>query len=437
MQMRNGRIVFLLGLFLLGLPALGFSENRPGAITLSPFVGGYTFDDEQDLETSPVFGLRGGYNFTGHWGAELVFGYVLTELNATNQEVDQYRYGVDALYHFMSERKIVPFIAAGYGVVASDNPTLSVKERSGVFNYGLGLKAFVAESVALRGDVRHLVTPSDSLNNLEYTVGMTFLFGGTKPSAKPAAVAQAVAPIPTRDTTAPTVTLAVPFNGNTDVPLHRKMRVAFSEAMDPSTITSKTFTLQQGTTPVSGTVIAPTGTTASFMQASNLLPGTLYTATITTGVKDMAGNPLASNYVWSFTTAPAPEAKAEGKTIVVDKFVMLEDAHFDFDKSTLTKEGEGKLKQNIQILKDNPKLKVRIAGYTSAKGTTEYNQRLSERRADTVMTYLINEGGIAPSRLDTIGYGETRPSVYEENPEEIASKAAKANMKVLFEVIVK
>jgi OOP family OmpA-OmpF porin len=53
------------------------------------------------------------------------------------------------------------------------------------------------------------------------------------------------------------------------------------------------------------------------------------------------------------------------------------------------------------------------------------------------MTYLINEGGIAPGRLDTIGYGETRPALYEVTPEDISSKAAKANMKVLFEVIVK
>ncbi|HZR45155.1 MAG TPA: Ig-like domain-containing protein, partial [Candidatus Manganitrophaceae bacterium] len=243
-------------------------------------------------------------------------------------------------------------------------------------------------------------------------------------------------PVPARDTTAPTVTLAVPFNGNLDVPIHRKVRVAFSEAMDPSTINSKTFIVRQGTTSVTGAVLAPTGTTASFTQGSNLMPNTLYTATITTGVKDLAGNPLAADYVWSFTTAPAPEPRAEGKTIVIDKLVMLEDTHFDFDKSTLTKEGEGALKQNIQILKDNPKLKVRIAGYTSAKGTPEYNQRLSERRADTVMTYLIHEG-IAPNRLDTIGYGETRPSIYEEHPEDGASKAAKANMRVLFEVIVK
>ena len=133
----------------------------------------------------------------------------------------------------------------------------------------------------------------------------------------------------------------------------------------------------------------------------------------------------------------APGAMAEGKTIVIDKFVMLENEHFNFDQSTLTKEGEAMLQQNIKIMEDNPKLKVRIAGYASAQGTTEYNQGLSERRADVVMTYLINEGDIAPSRLDKIGNGETRPSIHEENPEEIASMSAQAIMKAHFEVNVK
>jgi outer membrane protein OmpA-like peptidoglycan-associated protein len=133
----------------------------------------------------------------------------------------------------------------------------------------------------------------------------------------------------------------------------------------------------------------------------------------------------------------APEVTAEGKIIVMDKLVMLDNTHFNFDQSALAKEGERMLQQNIKMMQDNPTLKVRIAGYASAQGTTEYNQGLSERRADAVMAYLIHEGGIAPSRLDKIGNGETRPSIYEENPEEIASNVVQANMKVLFEVNVK
>jgi outer membrane protein OmpA-like peptidoglycan-associated protein len=129
--------------------------------------------------------------------------------------------------------------------------------------------------------------------------------------------------------------------------------------------------------------------------------------------------------------APVPAPKAEVK------FILLEDTHFDFDKSTLTKEGEGILEGNIKVMKENPDLKVRIAGYTSASGTEDYNQKLSERRAKTVQDYLIKEGGIAPERMTTIGYGKDRPATYEPIPSDINSKAAKSNMRVLFEIIVK
>ena len=141
----------------------------------------------------------------------------------------------------------------------------------------------------------------------------------------------------------------------------------------------------------------------------------------------------------------ASEPKVEEKVVAVvskpmveQKVIILafEDVHFDFDKSTLTKEAQVILKRNTQILKDNPKAKVRIAGYTSASGTESYNQRLSERRATAVKEYLINEGIITRDRLSKIGYGETRPAMYEAAPKELYSEAARANMRVLFEIIV-
>jgi outer membrane protein OmpA-like peptidoglycan-associated protein len=138
----------------------------------------------------------------------------------------------------------------------------------------------------------------------------------------------------------------------------------------------------------------------------------------------------------------AAEPIAEEKVVAAvaaEKVIILvfEDVHFDFDKSTLKPEAQTILKRNIQMLKDNPKAKVRIAGYTSAAGTNAYNQSLSERRANAVQEYLIYEGVITRDRLSTIGYGETDPAMYEAAPKEIYSKAAKANMRVLFEIIVK
>jgi outer membrane protein OmpA-like peptidoglycan-associated protein len=119
-----------------------------------------------------------------------------------------------------------------------------------------------------------------------------------------------------------------------------------------------------------------------------------------------------------------------------EKVVVFDDTHFDFDKATLSQEAKMLLDKDVQDLKENPKINVRMAGYTSATGTEEFNQKLSERRANTVRDYLIEEG-IAPERITVIGYGRTRPAMYEVTPGDINSKEALANMRVLFEVVVK
>jgi len=134
---------------------------------------------------------------------------------------------------------------------------------------------------------------------------------------------------------------------------------------------------------------------------------------------------------------PKSEPVVESNVVVLEKLVILDDSHFLFDKTTLTEAGAKIVVQNAQVLKENPDVKIRIAGYASCSGTEEYNQKLSERRASAVEAILIKEGGISPDRLTTIGYGETRPAEHEASCKIIDSKEAKANMRVLFEIIVK
>lgn len=92
-----------------------------------------------------------------------------------------------------------------------------------------------------------------------------------------------------------------PANGDINVPLNKTIKAVFSKAMNPATVTATTFTLKQGTTAIAGTVTY-SGSTASFVPAAPLAANTIYTATITTGAQDGAGNALANNYVWNFTT---------------------------------------------------------------------------------------------------------------------------------------
>ena len=109
------------------------------------------------------------------------------------------------------------------------------------------------------------------------------------------------------DAIAPTVSLTSPANGAIDVPINRKITIGFSEVTDPLSITTTTFTMTgPGATPVTGTVV-PAGTSASFTPTVTLKNSTIYTVTITTGVKDLAGNPMVSNFVSTFTTGATPD----------------------------------------------------------------------------------------------------------------------------------
>src|SRR6185436_9913314 len=136
--------------------------------------------------------------------------------------------------------------------------------------------------------------------NIAITTGVKDIAGNALASSFGSSFTTAAA----SDTTAPTVSSRVPANGATGVAINQSLSATFSEAMDPATISTTTFTLNQGATPVTGTVTY-VGTTATFAPASALAINTTYTATITTGVKDLAGNALANNFVWSFTTVGA------------------------------------------------------------------------------------------------------------------------------------
>ena len=103
----------------------------------------------------------------------------------------------------------------------------------------------------------------------------------------------------------PTVISVTPLNGSAGACPNTVVTATFSEAMEPSTINTTTFTLTgPGVTPVTGAVtLDGTEKIAAFTPAVALALNTLYTATISTGAQDPSGNGLASNYVWSFTTA--------------------------------------------------------------------------------------------------------------------------------------
>jgi hypothetical protein len=107
----------------------------------------------------------------------------------------------------------------------------------------------------------------------------------------------------TADTSLPSVIFTVPANAATGVALAANITATFSKAMDPLTINTTTFTLAQAGTPIPGKVTSHSSTTATFKPNAALTTGLVYTATVTTGVKDLAGNAMAAAKVWTFTAS--------------------------------------------------------------------------------------------------------------------------------------
>jgi hypothetical protein len=110
----------------------------------------------------------------------------------------------------------------------------------------------------------------------------------------------------TGTTLSPTVLNMSPANSATDVPVGTTVSAEFSVAMDPLTINTTTFTMAAGPglQPVAGTVIYDeTSRVATFTPTGLLVPGTQYLVTVTTGVKDISGNPMKASQVWIFLTA--------------------------------------------------------------------------------------------------------------------------------------
>jgi Outer membrane protein beta-barrel domain/AMIN domain len=203
-------LILLVTAFLTSSPA--FAEVQGGAFTFSPFVGAYTFDGVQHLQTNVSTGLRYGYNLDEHWAGEVQFTYV--PLETTNAAItgkgELYGVGANLLYHFMPKNRLVPFVVLGGNWLSSTVAGHTESDRASL-DYGVGLKYFLNDFVALRVDARHIfsfhrshpLTGSvDYWQNAEYNAGLSFQFGAPPP-ATPVLKAEAPAPEPVEMKPAP------------------------------------------------------------------------------------------------------------------------------------------------------------------------------------------------------------------------------------------
>ena len=98
--------------------------------------------------------------------------------------------------------------------------------------------------------------------------------------------------------------------------------------------------------------------------------------------------------------------------------VLIENIFYDFDKATLRPESQTALDELVKLLNENPNVTIELSAHTDYKGSAQYNERLSQRRAESVVNYLIAHG-IASDRLTPKGYGKSKPKTIKRK---LASK---------------
>ena len=162
----------------------------------------------------------------------------------------------------------------------------------------------VVGTITYNGDDVSFVPFVDLLPGTEYTATITT---GAKNLAGIALAANYIWKFTTVAPLAPTIISTNPINLTTGVVLNKVVTATFSVPMDPSTIIGANYTLKIGTTPVAGAVTYA-NSVAYFTPQNDLLPNTEYTATVTTGVKNVAGTAMLNDYVWKFTTRAAVAA---------------------------------------------------------------------------------------------------------------------------------
>ncbi|WP_022850056.1 OmpA family protein [Limisalsivibrio acetivorans] len=351
------KIIISAILLMISVAGTAVAFDMSNAWYVSPYAGYRFFDDKEDLENNPEFGLRFGKFLTENIAAEGGLGYINSNYEDTGDDENLVVLDANALYHFKvsEDKKVMPYVQAGiegrnYG-----------KTLWGV-DAGFGFKYLYNKNIGgdlnlknvYFGQGRHDQVVSLSLN----------FYYGVKDEKEP-------------------VTVVIPVKKEEPKPEPVK-----EEPVKPSVEEKPAESFAKAEEPEKKETMA----VAAVGDADN------------DGVnddEDMCPGTMAS--------------------VVVDEYGCFHsmdlEVYFPFDSAKVQKKYMGRISEFAGFMKKNTILKAEIQGHTDSIGTEEYNKALSERRAEAVMKKLTGEFGIAEERLSSIGYGEEQPIADNSNPE--------------------
>lgn len=336
---------------------LSFSfEHTPG-FSLSLMGGEYYPAKNRLIEDSSTSSLGLGYDFSNGWGIELNGTLAEPEFTNTTTEFDAQIIGLDALYHF-NRGRFQPYISFGAGQLEytyQDDTTFD--DATGQF--GLGAKFFLTSWLAIRAEGKAVRGFDSGENDNVASAGIVLKFGGSKPKATPTPT-----PIPT----------PIIMDGDGD---------GVADALDLCLNTRSGVAVN-----VKGCMI------------------------------DADKDGVADADDKCPDTEPGARVKADGCYMVLKEDVSVQlHVKFGTGSAEVISNSYDEINKLAQFLKEYPQTKVVIEGHSDSSGAAEYNRKLSQRRAAAVARILVEQFIVDPNRVSAIGYGEDRPLVPNDSPE--------------------
>jgi OOP family OmpA-OmpF porin len=393
----------LCSMMVLGL--LGISQNgqcapKAGEFFISPMIGGHVFEGNQDpfhadeeLDHGLTVGLGLGYQMTKALGLELVVNVTDTEADPYDVDVDVYPARLDLFYNLTQDSAFVPYVAAGLGAVTFSADDVD-NDTDFMVNYGLGVKYYMTESIALRADVRHLISYHETQSNFLYTIGLVFGFGGEKEAA----------PVQAKEETKPVEAVAVVAETDSDGD-------GVLDSADRCANTPSGVKVDSKGCPVDSD---NDGVTDDKDKCPNTAAGTEVDDNGCAVAKKVELKDSDKDGVYDDKDKCANTP--EGANVNANGCWIIKDLRFDLGKTTILASSKPNVDEVVVVLQKNPEMKLEIQGYTDNSGSAKFNQKLSEKRAIAVMEYIKSKG-IAKDRITAKGYGIENPAETNDTEE--------------------
>lgn len=328
--------------------------------TLNLGTGIMVFDGDRNLDDGTIGSVGLEYGFTDNFAAEFSYLQTSPDLDSGGGHVDVREIRLDGLYYFLSEGRWLPYAAIGVGTGKFAYDAGSFTENQ--VNLGGGVRFIANEILSFRVDLRGIHGDEDDDTDVALTVGMSWAFGdGNAVGNK------------SRSSTRPPVRQQAPVEKS----------VVKKAVVEP--------VVQQTVKQAVKQARVLKATTVAVLLDSDV-DGVIDT-------KDQCPN-------------TAKDVKVNGtgckvKTVTVETIEL--DIKFPTNSSDVRAEYTPELKKVADFLNKHADLVVDIEGHSDSRGKASYNKWLSQRRATSVKTAIVNQFSIDAKRVNAIGYGEEKP----------------------------